>query len=209
MTPLGLLATAVLGSLLAVAPARASDVEVSERAGETIAKMADAVRDFRLTPLAADLEVRAKKMEYDYRNGILRYEGNVDVRHGEVRLHAEVLSITFEPENPRTVRRIEARGKVRVEHETETAEGEYATYDTRAATITLTGNATLGSGPNRVRGERVVVFLDEGRATVEGGASGPVRAVIEPKSKQVERLLEQAAPERPAAPPDTTGQEQP
>jgi lipopolysaccharide export system protein LptA len=40
-----------------------------------------------------------------------------------------------------------------------------------------------------VQGEKVVVFLDEGRAVVEGGDSGPVRAYIEPDSKSLDGLL--------------------
>ena len=40
---------------------------------------------------------------------------------------------------------------------TETATGRLAVYDPARATITLTGNARLGSGPNTVQGEKVVV----------------------------------------------------
>jgi lipopolysaccharide export system protein LptA len=61
-------------------------------------------------------------------------------------------------------------------------------YDRSKATLRLTGNATLGSGPNLGEGESVGVFLDEGRAIVEGGR-GPVRAILEPGSLNDEELL--------------------
>jgi len=166
----------------------AADVEVGERAGQAIGKMADAVKDFRLQPTPADLNVQARSMVFDFKKGQLLYQGDVHVQHGEVKMDADELQVTFEPENPRQVQKIEARGNVHVVHATETASGRLAVYDPERATITLTGDARLGSGPNTVQGEKVVVFLDQGRATVEGGVSGPVRAFIEPKSKSIDRL---------------------
>ena len=177
-------------ALLSVAPVRGADVEVGERAGEAIGSLADAVRDFRLTSLPSDLRVQAQSMVFDYRNGELVYKGDVQVQHGEVRLHADTLKVEFEPKKPQQLRSLRADGNVRVEHESETASGRIAVYDPNRATITLTGDAKLGSGPNTVEGEKVVVFLDEGRAVVEGGASGPVRAYIEPKSDNVDKLLD-------------------
>ena len=168
--------------------ARAADVEVGEKAGQAIGKMADAVKDFRLQSAPADLNVEARSMVFDFKKGQLLYEGDVHVRHGEVKMDADQLQVTFEPKNPRKVQKIEATGNVHVVHQTETASGRLAVYDPDRATITLTGDARLGSGPNTVRGERVVVFLDEGRAVIEGGSSGPVRAYIEPKSSSLDRL---------------------
>jgi lipopolysaccharide export system protein LptA len=169
--------------------ARAEDVEVGEQAGQAIGRLADAVRDFRLTALPSDLHVEARTMEFDFRQGQLLYKGAVSVQHGDVRMRADELKISYEPKNPRQVQRIEARGDVHVDHQTETASGRLAVYDPKKATITLTGDARLGSGPNTVQGEKVVVYLDEGRATVEGGDSGPVRAYIEPESKSLDQLM--------------------
>jgi lipopolysaccharide export system protein LptA len=185
------LALATLVATSAPRVAVAEDVEVGERAGEAIGKMADAVSDFRLTALPSDLHVEARSMVFDYRKGQLLYEGAVHVKHGDVRMDADELSVTFEPKNPREVKQIKATGNVRVKHETETASGQSAIYDPTKAVLTLTGKARLGSGPNTVEGEKVIVYLDEGRAVVEGGDSKPVRAYIEPKSKETENLLKQ------------------
>ena len=187
-----LLAGALCGTvaLLQTPPnVRAEDVEVGEQAGQAIGQLADAVRDFRLTSLPSDLHVQARSMEFDFRQGQLLYKGAVHVQHGDVEMRAEELKISFEPKNPRQVQKIEARGDVHVDHQTETASGRLAVYDPQRATITLTGDARLGSGPNTVQGEKVVVYLDQGRAVVEGGESGPVRAYIEPESKSLDRLM--------------------
>jgi lipopolysaccharide export system protein LptA len=169
--------------------ARAEDVEVGEQSGQAIGRLADAVRDFRLTSLPSDLHVQANTMEFDFRQGQLLYKGAVAVQHGDVKMRADELKITFEPKNPRQVQKIEARGDVHVDHQTETASGRLAVYDPERATITLTGDARLGSGPNTVQGEKVVVYLDQGRAVVEGGDSGPVRAYIQPESNSLDRLM--------------------
>jgi len=184
-----LLAVAAL-PMLAPLPAAAEDVEVGEKAGEAIGKMSDAVSDFRLTALPSDLNVEARSMVFDYRKGQLLYTGAVHVKHGDVRMDADELSVTFEPKNPSEVKQIKATGNVRVLHQTETASGKTAIYDPDKAVLTLTGNARLGSGPNTVEGEKVIVYLDEGRAVVEGGDQKPVRAYVEPKSKDTKRLLE-------------------
>jgi lipopolysaccharide export system protein LptA len=180
--------TALLLTAGAKLDARAADVEVGEKAGQAIGKMADAVKDFRLQAAPADLNVEARSMVFDFKKGQLVYQGDVHVRHGEVKMDADQLQVTFEPNNPNKVQKIEATGNVHVLHQTETASGRLAVYDPIRATITLTGDARLGSGPNTVQGEKVVVFLDEGRATVEGGTSGPVRAYIEPNAKSIDRL---------------------
>jgi lipopolysaccharide export system protein LptA len=168
--------------------ARAADVDIGERAGREIGRLAETVRDFRLTRAPADLQVEARTMEFDFKKGQLLYEGDVHVRHGEVKMDADRLQVTFVPKHPDKVEKIEASGRVRVLHQTETASGRLGIYDPGHATITLTGDARLGSGPNTVQGERVVVYLDEGRAVVEGGTSGPVRAYIEPKSDSLKGL---------------------
>lgn len=170
--------------------ARAADVEVGEQAGEAIASIADAVREFRLSSVPSELRIQADAMEFDFTKGELRYTGKVRVVQGEVTLAADELRIVFTPKKPEDLELVEATGNVRVERETETASGSRAVYDPSSATITLSGNAELGSGPNIVKGDKVVVYLDEGRATVEGGASGPVRAHIEPKSEEIEELLD-------------------
>jgi len=174
---------------IVAASADAEDVEVGEQTGQAIGHLADAVRDFRLTSLPSDLHVQARTMEFDFRQGQLLYKGAVAVQHGDVSMRADELKITFEPKNPRQVQKIEARGDVHVDHQTETASGRLAVYDPQRATITLTGDARLGSGPNTVQGEKVVVYLDQGRAVVEGGESGPVRAYIEPESKSLDGLM--------------------
>jgi lipopolysaccharide export system protein LptA len=179
---------AVALSVILVAAPAAAEIEVDGDTSDLIGNVADVVGAFKLSKLPATLHVQADRMEFDYKAGRLAYEGHVDVTHGEIRVKSKQLVMTFEPEDAQELKTIRATGDVEVIRGDEVARGQTAVYDRSKATLRLTGNATLGSGPNLVEGESVVVFLDEGRAIVEGGR-GPVRAILEPDSLDDEELL--------------------
>ena len=48
----------------------------------------------------------------------------------------------------------------------------------------MTGNAVMREGANIIRGDKVVVFLDENRGVVEGTASKRVTATIYPEEQK-------------------------
>jgi lipopolysaccharide export system protein LptA len=175
-------------TMLWTAASAAAEIELRDGTGDLIGQVADVVGAFKLTRLPAPLHVTADRMNFDYKGGRLAYEGNVDVSHGSVRLKSKSLVMMFESEDPGALKTIQASGDVEVFSDDEIARGQAAVYYPAKATLKLTGNATLSSGPNLVVGESVVIYLDEGRAIVEGGKR-PVRAIIEPGSLDDEELL--------------------
>ena len=191
------LACALVATLLAGSTATASDVDIGERAGEAIGRIAQVTNDFTLTDIPAQLEIEADRMAFDYDQGELHYDGNVKVQHGEVSLRSQKLLLTFNPGRTKSLKTIEASGNVEVLRGEERASGERASYDPNRRIITLTGKASLGSAGNQIGGESVVVYLAERRAEVKGGAGpaagegGRVRAVIDPNS--LDLLKEPAA----------------
>ena len=48
------------------------------------------------------------------------------------------------------------------------ATGERAVFDDKAKTVTLTGNPVMRQGNNQVSGAKVVYFIEQDRAMVEG-----------------------------------------
>ncbi|RMF25020.1 MAG: hypothetical protein D6760_02040 [Deltaproteobacteria bacterium] len=173
------------------APAGAvNDVDIREQTGDVIARVAEAAQGLRFGKhLPGDVEVTSDRMTFDYKRGTLVYTGHVRVLHKDIRLRSDRIDVVFEPGRTDSLRSITATGHVEVVRGDETATGNTAVYDPGRATLTLSGNARLGSGRHRVEGQRVVVYLDEGRAVVEGGG-GPVRARISPRTSEVEDLLE-------------------
>jgi lipopolysaccharide transport protein LptA len=165
----------------------ASDVDIGERAGDVIGEIAQVTEDFSLTDLPGNLQIEANEMLFDYDHGELRYSGNVQVAHGDVRMRADRMILKFNPGRAKSLKLLEAIGQVEVLRGEERAVGEHATYDPERRIITLTGKASLGSAGSSIGGESVVVYLSERRAEVKGGngragQGGRVRAVIDPDS---------------------------
>jgi lipopolysaccharide export system protein LptA len=187
-------ATAFLAAASLRTANAADDIDVKEGTGDVIGEIADVVSNFQLTDLPANLYIEADSMTFDYEGGKLTYQGDVEVKHGEVELRSDELVLTFQPGAEKSLQTINARGNVKVLRGEERAYGDLATYDPDGATITLEGNARLGSGENSIGGETVVVHLDRKRAQIKGGkpgSGGRVRAVIDPESVK----LLQAKPE--------------
>jgi lipopolysaccharide export system protein LptA len=143
---------------------------------DVLGSVAGLARNLELADVPSPIDISADRLEFDYDEGLLRYQGNVTVAHAGITIRSSSLDVSFEPDGKRRLKRITARGSVEVLRGKETASGELAEYDPTAATIVLSQQARLGSGPNSLAGERVVVYLDEGRAVVQGrdpGAPAP------------------------------------
>ncbi len=73
------------------------------------------------------------------------------------------------------VHRLDANGNVVVTRPTEVAHGQYGIYDLDKRLITLIGGVTLdrtGANAGTVRGGRLVIDLNSGRANMDGSAVG-------------------------------------
>lgn len=189
---------AAAGAVLLATPGEgAREVEITSKTGDIISEIARASRKFQLAEVASDVRITADSLVFDYRAGELFYRGNVSVSQGNVSISARSLSILFEPGASGSLRSVKAEGDVQVRRGKETATGDLATYDPKGQTIMLSGGARIGSGPNSVEGEQVVVQLRAERTVViEGGTDERtgqkkrVRAVIDPKSVDIEELLD-------------------
>jgi len=168
------------------------------------------------------ITVISDKLDYDYKANIVVYRGAVEVTQGDVKMVADVLTLTLEnkqndqpatkpttgttvPDPPAPpaaaappssdtgkVKEMVATGNVRIDQGTRWAVGGRATYEQEQRTLVLTENPVLHDGPNIVIGERVTVYLDENRSVVEGGQKR-VKAVFHPNEKS------NAAPAKPKA----------
>jgi len=152
-------------------------------AEDTVAKTDDVLssvssiaRNLKLADVPSPIDVTADRLDFDYNKGLMRYTGNVRVDHAGATIRAKEIEVSFQTEGKRELRKITAHGGVEVVRGDETARGEVAEYDPKAATIVLSQKARLGSGPNSLSGERVIVYLQERRAVVQGGAEGSTTA---------------------------------
>jgi lipopolysaccharide export system protein LptA len=139
--------------------------------------------NFSLGSSKEPIHVSADMLEFDYKNQVLVYRGGVEVTQGDLSLRSKTLTVHFDEKatDRDRLRQIVAEGEVRIGKGERFATGGRAVFDQTTKTVTLTEDAVLHDGPNLVAGDRVVVYLDEGRSVVEGGDQR-VHAVLVPPS---------------------------
>jgi lipopolysaccharide export system protein LptA len=148
------------------------------------------------------ITVTSRTLEYDYKQNVVVYRGDVRAEQGDVHLTSDELTIHLASaetpaEKPATdaageraagegtlggrvqLREIVATGNVRIDQGERWATGGRAVFDQTKRILLLTGDPVLHDGPNQIAGDRVVVYLDEDRSVVEGGQKR-VKAVLFP-----------------------------
>jgi lipopolysaccharide export system protein LptA len=122
----------------------------------------------------APVDFAAERIEVQDRADRAVFSGNVVVRQAQLQLNAARLTVAFTNGGGGTeIQRIDASGGVVLRSPSETARGQFAIYDLRERLITLLGNVTLTRADSEVRGGRLVLDLETGRAVMDGGTSTP------------------------------------
>ncbi len=114
------------------------------------------------------VRVVAASIEADDLHGIARLRGDVEVVNGTRHLWGDEITIHTVPKSS-TVRRIDARGHVRVVDGDRRGEADAAHYDLTQHRLTLVGSARLEEGGNRIRGARIRLDLETRQVEVEHG----------------------------------------
>jgi len=143
------------------------------------------------------ITITSDTLEYEYKDGIIVYRGDVLAVQGETKIKSNELRITLaktddgkkksandavgalDDASASKLQSVVATGSVRIDQGTKWAVGGKATFDQSNRTLVLTENPVMHDGPNEVAGDRVVVYLDENRSVVEGGRKR-VKAVLFP-----------------------------
>lgn len=127
----------------------------------------------------------ADRLEFDYDKNRVTYRGKVRATQGDLTIDSDNLTVTLdrtEGQKQVGLREVIAEGHVVITQGTRRATGATAVFSQPARTIVLLGDPVLRDGRNEVTGERLVVFLDEGRSVVESSAKRRVSATLYPGS---------------------------
>ena len=155
-------------------------------------------RDQPIQIEAASLEMRDKKKE-------ATFAGNVKVVQGDTTMTSNTLVVFYDaagttptaapaanskaaksapiqaatpgPGGSSSIRRLEAKGNVKVTQKDQIVTGETAVFDTRANMITMLGGIVLIQGKNVLRGDRLMVDMTTGVSRVESD-SGRVQGLF-------------------------------
>lgn len=126
--------------------------------------------------IKSPVEVTSDALSVNQADGTASFRGNVSISQGEMRLKADDVTVVYAGNDRRRISRLRATGGVTLVNGTDAAEAREASYDVEAGTVTLTGDVLLSQGGNVLAGQKMVVNLADGTASVEGR----VRSVLQP-----------------------------
>lgn len=131
----------------------------------------------------APINFAANAIELQDRANRAVLSGAVQVRQAELSLNAARMTVAYTGqvlEGSPQVSRLDASGGVVVRRPEQTARSSFAVYDLNRRLITMIGAVTLEQGANTVRGGRLTINLDTGRAVIDGSSVGGSGAASAP-----------------------------
>ncbi len=123
----------------------------------------------------APVDFAAGSIEVQDRADRVVLAGGVRVTQAGLVVTAPRMTVAYTRSGGTDVNRLDATGGVTVVKGDETAKGNVAIYDLDKRLITMVGNVELRQRGNNLRGGRLLIDLNSGRATVDGrgAARGP------------------------------------
>jgi len=122
------------------------------------------------------IKISADALEVRQNEQVAIFTGAVDARQGDVRMQAQTLTVTYDPEaednsQAGAIQRVRAEGDVFISSQENTASGNWADYDVASGNITMGDTVTLTQGENVIGGSSLTINLNTGLAQLGGGVS--------------------------------------
>ncbi|NNC59989.1 MAG: OstA family protein [Erythrobacter sp.] len=119
----------------------------------------------------APINVDAGRFEIQDRQDRAVFSGGVVVQQAGLTVRADRVTLLYSSTAGVDINRIVASGGVTVTRGSERAQGNTAIYDLNRRIITMVGNVRLNQSANRLSGGRLVIDLNSGVSSVDGGSS--------------------------------------
>ncbi|MBI5287295.1 MAG: lipopolysaccharide transport periplasmic protein LptA, partial [Deltaproteobacteria bacterium] len=137
--------------------------------------------DEKATDTPQPIIITSNTMEAIKKERLVIFKGKVVAQQKEFTVYSDELYVYYNEGEKEDIREIIAVGNVKMTQLDRVATGDRAVYYSGERRIVLTGNPQVQQGSDTVRGEKVIVFLDEDKSFVEGTEKNRVKAVIFPK----------------------------
>lgn len=135
------------------------------------------------------IEIVADRLDVYSERKMIVFSGNAVATQAGRTIKAERITIFYKDEKgPRgakksdgdkgAVERVEAEGLVTIKEGLRVVTGDAAVYEPESQKITVWGGAEMREEENVVKGEKIVVLLNENRGIVEGSQTNRVKATI-------------------------------
>ncbi len=131
------------------------------------------------------LSIESERASWELRGQEVVFEGSVQAVRGAFTLHCDRLEARFD--TPESLRSAVATGQVRVVHGERVATGDQAELDVPSGRLEILGAPTLREGARSLRGDRLVLFLDDERLECEA-------CTLEIAADDVEAAVPSSAP---------------
>jgi lipopolysaccharide export system protein LptA len=137
-------------------------------------------------------------METSQGGGVL-FSGNVQANQGNLVIHADEMTVLYtktglQPDASaeaaadlsQKIEKITAQGNVKIIQGDWIAAGDTMDFNADTRIVTLAGNAKAWRDQNMVSGEKIVLYLDEGKSVVESSSreGERVKAFIYPSAQE-------------------------
>lgn len=119
----------------------------------------------------APVNFSAASMELQDRADRVVLSGGVTAIQAGLTLKSNRLTAAYSSNGGIDVNRLDATGGVTITKDDLRATSSSAIYDLDSSLITLIGNVNLVQGSNRLTGGRLVIDLNSGRSTINGGGA--------------------------------------
>jgi lipopolysaccharide export system protein LptA len=148
---------------------------------------------------AAPIQIEADRMETSQEDGNVFFSGNVKANQGDLVIHADEMTVLYiktglqsnapagTAENlNQKIEKIMAKGNVKIVQGDWVAAGETMDFNADDRIVILAGNAKAWQDQNMVSGEKIILYLDEGKSVVESSSreGERVKAFIYPSAQE-------------------------
>jgi lipopolysaccharide export system protein LptA len=145
-----------------------------------------AAADEQRTPAAPEdrIHITSQRLVADNQARFAEFIGDVVATQGTTVIKADRLRVYYQPDSDPAqqagqVDRIVATGSVNIKTGDKVADTPKAVYEAQSGVLTLVGpGSTVRSSGNSVTGEKITLFRNEDRMTVESGSRERVEAVF-------------------------------
>lgn len=144
----------------------------------------------------APTQIDADHMEYDLPSRTAVFTGNVHVFDDAMDMRSQKMDVTFDEQNQ--VRRVDARGEVRIARAAQMATAATASYDVAAGQVELAGQPALEMPQGKVAGAEKLFYDTAGQRFRTDGGRPHLKVEGQDNQRQFD-LLGEVAPAEPAA----------
>lgn len=147
------------------------------------------------------IRIEADRMESSQGKNVIVFSGNVHANQDDLVINADSMTVRYHTVNtgkpddttdvpaeglPQQIDTITAKGKVKIVRGDWIANGDSMDFKADKRLVILSGNAKAWQDQNMVSGEKIILYLDEGKSVVERSTKEGerVKAFIYPASQE-------------------------